>query len=409
MGLRYCWEHEKQYLQLAGRHGAGYVRHLLTCIREQTATVAQVAEELALTARWVRQLYGRYLRAGAEGMAERWRPGRSGGGRLKAIPVEVAALWRKLLTADPPASYSFAASESLRRCAFVADRAIVRRWALRANLAHPAEPRRPSAPVRRWQCQAIGALWQLDVTSHAWFGPEQGRRPLFDMLDDCSRVITGARLYPHEDLLAYLDFLRRTFEAYGLPLALYVDYHSFFFSYVPDTLTYLGACLRFCDVSFRYAPTPQAKGKIERHHQFWQQRLPAYFAAEQIRQLEVANPHIEQLRLHHNQQEVHREIQMPPQTAWERAQHEHRSQMRPCLRWAWWPYLWTVRTLVKVGLDQCVPAGVQRIKLSFPVGTRLTRCEHPDGAYTFLANQIGRGGRPIVVLRLEAPPHTRKF
>lgn len=43
----------------------------------------------------------------------------------------------------------------------------------------------------------------------------------------------------------------------GLPLALCVDYHSFCFSSVPEALTQLGTALR-------YAPTPQAKGKIER-------------------------------------------------------------------------------------------------------------------------------------------------
>ena len=59
-----------------------------------------------------------------------------------------------------------------------------------------------------------------------------------------------------------------------------MDYHSLFFSTVPEALTQLGAALRFYGVSFRYAPTPQAKGKIERDHQCWQNRLPAYFASE---------------------------------------------------------------------------------------------------------------------------------
>jgi hypothetical protein len=49
----------------------------------------------------------------------------------------------------------------------------------------------------------------------------------------------------------------------------------------------LGAALRFYEVSLDYAPTPQAKGKIERAHQFWQKRLPALFAAEQITRLEL--------------------------------------------------------------------------------------------------------------------------
>ena len=37
--------------------------------------------------------------------------------------------------------------------------------------------------------------------------------------------------------------------------------HSFFLSSVPDALTRLGTALHFYDITFRYAPTPQAKGR----------------------------------------------------------------------------------------------------------------------------------------------------
>ena len=309
-----------------------------------------------------------------------------------------------MLGAKPPASYSFAASEGLRRFGFEADRATVRRWAGAQGLSK-AKPRKPKpAFFRRWQCQQIGALWQLDVSPHPWFGSGHPSLPLFDLIDDCSRVMTGTRIYPRESLLAYLDFLRRAFEEYGLPLALYVDYHSFFFSYLPDALTTLGEALRFYDISFKYAPTPQAKGKVERQHQFWQNRLPSYFATEAIDQIDIANRDIEQLRAHHNEHELHRELQMTPQAAWNQARHQKRTVLRPRPPSPWWPYIWSLRTTVKVDLDGTVAVGPQRIKTKFLLGTRLTRCEHPDGSFTFLANAPGSGGKPIVVLRCENHP-----
>ena len=253
------------------------MRHLLAGARALQLTTEQVAAELGITARRVRELQAEYLEACAAGGEAAWEPGRSGGNRQKDIPQEVAELWRQMLSVAPPAPYAFAGSEALRLFGFRVDRATVRRWAVVEGCAHPSQ--RPTAPaaVRRWQCADVGALWQLDVSPHAWFGPETLRLPLFDLLDDCSRVITGARLYPRECLLAYLDFLPRAFREYGLPTALYVDYHSFFFSHIPDNLTYLGEALRHYGVSFKYAPTPQAKGKIERQHLFWQNRLPSYF------------------------------------------------------------------------------------------------------------------------------------
>jgi len=109
---------------------------------------------------------------------------------------------------------------------------------------------------------------------HAWLPANPDKQVLLDLLDDATRQNTGARLYPRETLLAHFDFLSRVFLAHGLPLALYVDFHSFFFTNTPDAFTQLGAALHFYGIALRYAPTPQAKGKIERRHDYWQKRLP---------------------------------------------------------------------------------------------------------------------------------------
>jgi len=361
------------------------------------------AAELGLGRRRFYQLYGAYLRAAATGTAATWQPGHSGGNRQQVIPAPVAALWRALLTVQPPASYSFAASEALRRYAFRVDRATVRRWALHQQLVRRQQAVRPTASMRRWQCSQIGALWQLDVSPHAWFGAGTGNLPLFDMLDDCSRVITGARLYTREDLPAYVDFLPRAFEAYGLPLALYVDYHSFFFSIVPDALTYLGQALLFYGISFKYAPTPQAKGKVERLHEFWQNRLPTFFAVEHIHTVVTANPPLDQLREHHNRAEMHRELRCTPWAAWDTARREKRNVLRPCPRDPWWNYIWSLRSEVKVDFDGTVPVGTQRYRLeAVAPKTKLIRCHHRDGSYSFLLRPPQHGKRPIVMLRIEA-------
>lgn len=371
--------------------------------RIQGITAEAAAAELDVSPRRIRQLHRSYLAAAARKQESQWRPGRSGGNRQRAIPEEVETLWRRLLGARPAASYSFAASEALRRHGFAVDRATVRRWAHGHRLAS-GRPKTDPAPVRRWQCGKIGTLWQLDVSPHHWFGPERPLLPLFDMLDDCSRLVVGARLYAHENLPAYLDFLARAFEQYGLPLALYVDYHSFFFSQVPDALTYLGEALHFYDVSFRYAPTPQAKGKVERLHQFWQNRLPTLFAAEGVGDLATANPWIDDLRDHHNRKEIHRELGRTPQAAWETARREKRSDLRSKPRCPWWDYVWSLRTEIKVAADGTVPAATQRYRIgTCPPRTVLTRCEHRDGSFSFLLKPPRKGKRPLVVLKIQSP------
>jgi hypothetical protein len=372
----------------------------LAGVRGGRVSTADVAEELQISRRWVQKLYGDYLKACGQKAEETWAPGHSGGAHRPPPAEEVQRLWRKLLSSRPPASYGFTTSETLRRCGLVVDRATVRRWAIRNRLTHPKVRVRESATIRRWQCDSVGALWQLDVTPHRWFGAQSDPLPLFDMLDDCSRVMTGTRLYPRECLLAYLDFLPRCFVAYGLPTSLYVDFHSFFFTALPDMLTYLGEVLQWLGISFKYASTAQAKGKVERQHLFWQNRLPAFFAAEGIQQIEPANLQIDVLREHHNTQEVHRELGMPPATAWREALREQRSALRKCPATPWWPYLWSVRTTVKASLDGFVMLGPSRVKLCHTLGQRFTHCRHPDGSFTLLANPFGVG-KPIVLRRLE--------
>ena len=208
---------------------------------------------------------------------------------------------------------------------------------------------------------------------------------MLNMLDDGSRVFVGSKLYGRELLLSYLDFLPAACLSYGRPLQIYVDYHALFFAQNPDALTQLGWALKFYDISFLYAPTPQAKGKIERGHQFWQGRLPPYFASEQITEIETANPHIDALRLHRNGHEIHRELRLTPQQAWDLAKKEKRSVLRPAPRCPWWPYVGSVRTAMKVGSDGRVPSGPQRLRVERPPGTKVVLCLHPSGHHSVLA------------------------
>lgn len=368
---------------------------------EVSATAAAQTLELGRSRFYL--LYSDYLRAAARQRQDSWSPGVSGGDHAPAWPAGVEPLLRKLLSAKPPAPYRFAASEVHRRLGLEMDPATVRRWAIEHGLAHPLPAPRPPASLRRWQCLKTGALWQLDATPHRWFPADQKNYPLLDLLDDCSRVCTGAKIYDREDLLAYFDFLPAAFLEHGLPLELYVDCHSLFFPQHHEALTQLGAALHFYGVSLRYARTPQAKGKIERQHQYWQGRLPALFAAEAIATPESANLLLPQLRRHRNAHEVHRELGRTPNAALKAAQRERRTVLRPAPRCGWWPYVWSVRTLLKVGSDGRIPVGHQRLRVGVSPGTRVLHCLHPNGSITILAHEPKNGERPAVLLEISTP------
>jgi hypothetical protein len=370
---------------------------VLASFRKRSLTATAAAEQLGLSRSRFYTISTDYLRACGRKKEPLWVPGTSGGDHTAAWPEPVTALLKKRLACSPPCPYSFAASEALRLHSFKLDRAQVRHWASQNGLAHRNPPKRPHAPVRRWQRSQIGELWQLDASPHRWFPSCSLDFPMLNMLDDCSRLFVGSKLYDRELLLSYLDFLPAAFLTYGRPLQIYVDYHAIFFAQNPDALTQLGWALKFYDISFLYAPTPQAKGKVEREHQFWQGRLPPYFASEQITEVQIANPHINDLRLHRNAHEIHRELRLTPQKAWELAQKEKRSILRPAPRCPWWHYVWSVRTSFKVGSDGRVPIGTERLRVARPPGTKVILCLHPTGHRSVLAAPPDKNARPVLL------------
>ncbi|MFO1498058.1 MAG: hypothetical protein U1G07_06630 [Verrucomicrobiota bacterium] len=360
------------------------------------------AEALGLGRSRFYEVYADCLSAAAHQRLSSWCCGTSGGDHAPDWPAGVEPLLRKLLGTKPPAPYRFAASEVHRRLGFKIDSATVRRWAIENGLAHGKPAPRSAASQRRWQCLKMGALWQLDATPHRWFSADKKNYPLLDLLDDCSRVCTGAKIYYSEDLLAYLDFLPAAFLEHGLPLQLYVDCHSLFFPQNPDALTQLGAALHFYGISLRYARSPQAKGKIERQHQYWQGRLPAVFAAEAITTPPAANTLLGDLRRHRNAHEIHRELGRTPDAAAALARREQRNALRPPPRCPWWPYIWSVRTPIKVGTDGRVPVGHERLRVPTSPGHRVVHCQHPDGSVSILAHEPKAGERPAPLLQVGA-------
>ena len=397
----HCTGHvRKKYRQLSHRHAPDFVRHLLELHRTDALDTAQACEQMGVSKSQFHRLRASYLRICAQDTPELWEPHSSGGARHPQWSPPAQELALKLLKGDPPASYSLVASELLRRLRFTTDRSTVRRWAKAHDCATPARPKAKRASVRRWQRQQIGELWQMDSTPHAFVPGNQTKWHLIDIIDDCSRLVTGARLYAREVLPSYYDILPRAFLQHGLPLALYVDYHSFFHTHTPDALTELGRALHFYGVSLLYAPTPEAKGKVERLHHYWQNRLPALFGAEGIHEIEAANVMLEELRAHHNSEENHRELDMTAQQAWNRAKRAKRNALRACKRCPWWHYIWSSRTSVRVGDDGRVPIAGQRYNVKAAPGTRLVHCTHTNGSTSILANKPDKKQRPKLLLHL---------
>ncbi len=382
--------------QLTHRVAPEMVRDVLSQFRSRMLTADQAAARLGLSRSGLYKLYTRYLRAAADGAAATFSPAASGGDHAPDWPPEVAASLRNWLTASPAYSYAFAASEAARLHGFALDRSQVRHWAIREGLAERPRPAQRSY-TRRWQRDRVGELFQMDATPYRWFGPEGPSMPMINMLDDCSRFQTGGRIYRGENHAAYLHFLESAFRTHGMPLQIYVDHASAFFSDSPKAVTRLQADLLFYGVTFLYAPTPQAKGKIERVHQVWLDRLPALFALNGVRCLELADEHTAPLIYQRNHHEKHREIGSTPADAWRAAEREGRVCLRPVPKCPWWNYVWSERTRIRVGPDRRVDVGRIRVRVNARPGAWVVRCEHTDGHTSVIARQPQKDDIPMIL------------
>ena len=389
--------------QIANRLGVAHVRDTVKQFVAGLVTWQQAMESLQIGRSRLYDLRTSYLAAKAAGDGETWEPGRSGGNHKPTWPDEEQRFLRRVLSPCGETkrySYAFAASELGRRFGHAVDRGQVRHWAMENGIKIAVPRPRPLAHVRRWQRKAIGELWQLDATPDRFLGRGRPAYQLLDMLDDCSRVQVGCRLYLRECVRSYLDLFYRAFSRYGLPLEIYVDKAGFFRGENGE-LTQLGRRLKFYDVSFVFANAPESKGKIERIHLVWQDRLPAYFEREGIdidTPLAAINDHVDALVDYRNGFEIHREIGMTPDEAWRKAIQEGRSKLRAIPQDGWWELVWSEWSRTVVGRRGRVSLADGRFcPTECANGTKVWLCRHIDGTLSIVLNKPEHGVRPSIL------------
>lgn len=386
-------ELQRNRRQLSARLAPELVRDVLDRFVRGELTCSEAMDSLEVKRSRLYTLRTEFLKAKASGEGASWAPRLSGGNHYKAWPDEVLHFLHKALKQEnEPFSYAFATSEVERRFQFTLSRSQVRTWALANGLARQI-PQRVEIHTRRWQRQRIGELFQLDATPDFFLGHTQPKLTLLNMLDDCSRLQLGCRLYLREDTMAYLDFFERTLFEYGLPFEVYVDNATFFRSTSSEAVTLLGQRLRLYGVSFRYASSPQSKGKVERVHQIWQVRIPAFLEYEGITlantPLSEINDYVRTLLDHRNCHEIHREIGKTPQDAWDLALEEGRSCLRAVPRDGWWPLVWSKwRTAEVATHGRVYYDALHYVKVrDLPRGTRVCLCCHTDGTHTVIPHE----------------------
>ena len=157
-------------------------------------------------------------------------------------------------------------------------RPTVRRILVKAGIGSPRSRRSQQHRFRRRRMPQEGMLVQIDGSQHPWLEDRGPKLTLLIAVDDATGTVAQAVFRTTEDTRGYLVLLEGLIRQWGIPMALYSDRHAAF-KYnarqkpVPVETTQFARVMRDLGIQQIFALSPQAKGRVERMLETFQDRL----------------------------------------------------------------------------------------------------------------------------------------
>ena len=191
-------------------------------------------------------------------------------------------------------------------------RTTLRRILVNAGLSSPRRRRQPKHRVRRQRMPRQGMLIQMDGSHHPWSGDRMPPFTLLIAVDDATGTVVDALFCKKEDAHSYFLLIQRLLQRRGIPLALYTDRHGVFRhtpgSGLPGMPTQFSRAMYELGIQMIFALSPQAKGRVERMAETFQDRLVTELRMAGASSIEEANSVLEQFLSRFN-----RRFRVPPQ------------------------------------------------------------------------------------------------
>jgi hypothetical protein len=178
----------------------------------------------------------------------------------------------------------------------------LRRWAHAEGLVKRAKKsrRRGKTHKRRARLPQAGMMLQLDGSTHAWLGERGPEACLIGAIDDATSHCPYAEFFPAEDTLSVLSTLKSIVERVGVPEVLYVDQAGHFGKHYnrkvyvewEKHLTHVERAMEELGCRVLFAQSPQAKGRIERMWNTFQDRLIPEMRLQEIKRIPRANDYL---------------------------------------------------------------------------------------------------------------------
>ena len=244
--------------------------------------MAEAAELMRVSERHAWRLLAAYRKEGAAGVAHGNRGRRPSTATSPETQERVTALAKGRYAGF---NHSHLTELLAEREGVRLSRSTVRRVLLAGGVRSPRRRRARKRYLRRERYPQEGMLLQIDGSRHDWLEGRGPRLTLIGAVDDATGTVPFALFREQEDAHGYLLMLKEIIDRRGVPMALYSDRHSIFQRSPRESEsrdeqlrgrrepTQFARALEELGIELIMAHTPQAKGRVERAWDTFQDRL----------------------------------------------------------------------------------------------------------------------------------------
>ena len=284
-------------------------RLVVTAVRVEGRTKAEVARDYGVSRRWVHELVRRFDAEGEAGLEPRSRrPRRSPHRTLGVLEDEIVALRKELADQGLDAGAHTIAYHLTRRHGEGSIPSVATIWRIlsRRGFVTPQPQKRPRSSYVRFAAEMPNERWQADITHWTLAGGVEVE--ILNVLDDHSRflVASDARVvFKAADVVATFHGAAA---AHGFPASLLTD-NGAVFTAEPRGGGRCAIEVETARLGIRHVRStpyhPQTCGKVERFHQTQKKWLAKRDAAVSLAELQTD---LDRFRVYYNTVRPHRAI-----------------------------------------------------------------------------------------------------